>query len=128
MAAMTVINRIVIYLVRIILITYGTIYLLGIFWHIGSIYPSDLMRGIFFSVSALLIGFLPSNPFNPSKSERRIYLGICGLGMITSVFLGTQYLFEEYRGISDVLEQGLLAGCFIFMLIQKRKMQGNGSS
>lgn len=121
MAVMNVINKVIVYLARIILVIYGLINMLGIFWHMGSIYLTDLLRGIVFFVSALTIGFLPLSPMKPSKADQKFYIILCVLGIISCAFLGVKYMAEEYRNLTDVLEQALIAGCFIFMLIQKIK-------
>jgi hypothetical protein len=116
MGVMGVPIKITEYFLRAILVFYGLVDLLGVFWFQGSIYTRDLLQGLSFSFAALFVGLAPLPPF-VNSSPKLVYLGICLLGISSSVYMGYEYYLEEYRGWDDVVEQLFLAACFIFMAI-----------
>lgn len=109
-----VINKLLEYIFRTMLIVYGLVYVLGIFWHLGAIYLSDLIQGSIFFLSALFVGLSPIFSVHASL-WRLIYFSACILGGLSAAYLGFQYAMTDYRSWSDVGEQFLLVGCFIFM-------------
>ena len=123
--AATVISKLFEYMSRVMLIVYGVVGLLAIFWHLGAIYPSNLIRLSAFSFSALLVGLSPIFSVHAPR-WRFIYLSACILGVISAAYLGFQYAMTGYRSWADVGEQCLLIGCFIFMAVRGlRKTKGS---
>ena len=121
---MSVNSRIVEFVVRILLIFYGLSDLIGVVWHLGSIYTSDLIQGVAISFSGLFIGFSPLFFFRTNR-QRFLYILICILGIAFSLFMGFQYALSEYRSWNDVGEQLLLIACFIFMAVMVKIKKAN---
>lgn len=115
MDVIAVINKLVEYFVRLVLIFYGLADLLGIFWFQDSIYLTDLIEGLSFSLAALFIGCSPISVFN-TKILKIVYLGVSILGILPSIYMAYQYSSEDYRGWIDIVEQLLLLVCFLYMV------------
>lgn len=126
MAVMAVTSRIAEYAVRVVLIFYGLVDLLGVVWYLDSIYTPDLVQGVAFSFSALFVGLSPFSLFRTNRLMS-VYISICVLGIVPSAYMGFQYAMEDYRGWDDVGEQLLLIACFIFMAVRV-KMKKDKSS
>ena len=109
------------WLARLILIVYGLIYIIGILWHLGAIYLVDLVVGLILIFTSIPIGFFPLTPKNKTKSELKIYMFICCIGVLVCIYSGLSKLVEEHRNWSSFIEPFVLSACFITMMAIKNR-------
>lgn len=114
---MIAIRKIIEFSLRVILVIYGLVDLLGVFWFIENIYISDFVRGIIFSLSALSVGLLPEALVS-SRKRSLLYAFIGMLGVSASLYLLVQYIHIDFRGWEDVVEQLVLIFCFLFIVVK----------
>jgi len=103
---------------RTVLIYYAIANSIGIIWYLSTISQLDMLRGSLFIISTLIIGLSPLKLFK-DRLATIIYVIICLIGIISTLFLSLKLYFEEYGGLYDYLEQLIIIICFAFMMARK---------
>lgn len=122
----TVINKFIEYPVRVVLVIYALIGLLGVMWFSNTLHVGNFVWGVLFALSSGFIGLAPLYSF---QTKKHIYLIACLVGSAICLYKGIDLINSEHKSQKSIIEQFVLIGCFAFMALRmslRKKSEDEG--